>query len=134
MVRGLLLWAIIDFNSSIRYRSVAGGDMSNFILGEEEDGVDSFGDTRFALGKVMDFFAKCWYPEIFEVGIMLQFLVLRDPLLGNGMDNTKAVFFNVNDGPGPLRLGCLFEGFESHDVMHSLDGNVTRQASVDKTY
>jgi hypothetical protein len=46
---------------------------------------------------------------------------------------TKAVFFDVNDGPNPLQLGCHFEGFESHDVMHSLDGNVTRQVSVDKT-
>ncbi len=50
------------------------------------------------------------------------------------MDDAKAVFFNVNDGPGLLRLGCHFEGFESHDLMHSLDGNVTRQASVDRTY
>ncbi len=50
------------------------------------------------------------------------------------MDDTKAVFFNVDDGPGPLQLGCHFEGFESHAVMHSLDGNVTRQATVDKTY
>ncbi len=45
--------------------------MSNFIVGEEEDGVGSFGDTWFALGEVMDFLAKCRYPEIFEVGIML---------------------------------------------------------------
>ncbi len=55
-------------------------------------------------------------------------------LLGNGMNDTKAVFFDVNDGPSPLQLGRHFEGFESHDMMHSLDGNVTRQVSVDKTY
>ncbi len=70
LVRDLLLWAMVDYNLSIGYRSIA-GDMLNFIVGEEEDGVGSFGDTRFALGEAMDFLAKCWYPEIFEVGIML---------------------------------------------------------------
>jgi hypothetical protein len=50
------------------------------------------------------------------------------------MNKTKAVFFDVDDGPGPFKLGCHFEGLESHDVMHSLDGNVTRQTSVDKMY
>ncbi len=70
MVRALLLWAMVNYNSSICYRSVA-GDMSNFIVGEEEDGVGSFGDTLFALCKGMDFLAKCRYQEIFEVGIML---------------------------------------------------------------
>ncbi len=93
-VRVLLLWAMVNYNSSIRYRSVA-GDMSNFIVGEEKDGVGSFGDTRFALGKAMDFLAKCRYPEIFEVGIMLYFLVLCDCVLGNGMDNTKAAVLRV---------------------------------------
>jgi hypothetical protein len=33
------------------------------------------------------------------------------------MDDTKAVFFDVDDGPGLLRLGCHFEGFKSHDVI-----------------
>ncbi len=61
-------------------------------------------------------------------------LVLCDRLLGNGMDDTKAVFFNVDDGPSPLQLGCQFEGFKSHDLMHSLDGNVIRQESVDKMH
>jgi hypothetical protein len=70
MVRVLLLWAIVNYNLSIRYRSVA-GDMSNFIVGEEEDGVGSVGDTWFALCEAIDFLAKCRYPEIFEVGIML---------------------------------------------------------------
>ncbi len=61
---------MVDYNLSICHRSVA-GDMSNFIVGEEEDGVGSFGDTWFALGEAMDFLVKCLYPEIFEVGIML---------------------------------------------------------------
>ncbi len=59
-----------QLQSSICYSSVV-GDMLNLIVGEEEDGVGSFGDTRFALGKAMNFFAYCWYPEIFEVGIIL---------------------------------------------------------------
>ncbi len=70
MIRVLFVWAMVNYNSCIRNRSVV-GNISNFIVGEEEDGVGSFGDTRFALGKVMDFLAKCRYPEIFEVGIML---------------------------------------------------------------
>ena len=39
---------MVDYNSSIRYHSVV-GDTSNLIVGEEEDGVGSFGDTWFAL-------------------------------------------------------------------------------------
>ncbi len=58
MVRVLLLWAMVDYNSSIRYRSIA-GDMSNLIVGEEEDGDGSFGDTRFALGKAVELLAEC---------------------------------------------------------------------------
>jgi hypothetical protein len=81
----------------------------------------------------MYLFAYFWYPEMFEVRIMLQFLVLCYGYLGDGMDNAAVVLLDVNDGPNPLQLGCHFEGFESHDVMHSLDGNVTRQVSVDKT-
>jgi hypothetical protein len=70
MIRVLLLWSMVDYNSSICYHSVV-GDMSNFIVGEEEVGVGSFGDAWFALGKAMDFLPKCRYPEIFEMGIML---------------------------------------------------------------
>ncbi len=36
----LLLWVMVNYNLSIHYRSVV-GDMSNFIVGEEEDGVGS---------------------------------------------------------------------------------------------
>ncbi len=60
-IRVLLVWAMVNYNSCIRNCSVL-GDMSNFIVGEEEDGVVSFGGTRFALGKAMDFLAKCRYP------------------------------------------------------------------------
>jgi hypothetical protein len=69
-IRVLLLWAMVNYNSSIHYHSVV-EDMSYFIVGEEEDGFGSFGDTRFALGMAIDFLAKCRYPEIFEVRIML---------------------------------------------------------------
>ncbi len=69
-IRVLIVWAMVNYDSCIPNCSVF-GDMLNFIVGVEEDGVGSFGDTRFALGKAMDFLAKCWYSEIFEVGIML---------------------------------------------------------------
>ncbi len=69
-IRVLLVWVMVNYNFSICNHSVV-GDLSNFIVGEEEDGVGSFGDTRFTLGKAIDFLAKCRYPEIFEVGIML---------------------------------------------------------------
>jgi hypothetical protein len=61
---------MVNYNLSICYCSVV-GNMSNIIVGEEEDGDVSFGDTRFALGKAMDFLAKYRFPEIFEVGIVL---------------------------------------------------------------
>ncbi len=70
MVRVLLLWVMVDYDSSIRYRSVA-RDMSDFIVGEEEDGVGSFGDARFAFGEAIDFLAKCRYPEISEVCLVM---------------------------------------------------------------
>ena len=54
------------------------------------------------------------------------------------MDNTEAVFFDVDFWSHPLHTGSNFEGFELHDVVHGLDGDVTRpvwrcyQASVER--
>ncbi len=43
---------MINDNMSIRYHSV-GWDIANFFMGEEENGIGSCGDSRFALGKMM---------------------------------------------------------------------------------
>ncbi len=66
-----------------------GRDVPNLFGGKEEDCVGPIGDTWFALCQSIYLFAHCWYPEIFEVRIMLQYLVLCYGLLGDGMDNTS---------------------------------------------
>jgi hypothetical protein len=72
-IRVLLLWAMVDYNLSIRYHSVV-EDMPNFIVGEEEDGVGSFGDTRFALGKAMNFLGKASTQRSLRWGSCCSFL------------------------------------------------------------
>ena len=70
---------------------------------------------------------------MFEVGILLQFLVLCYALLGDGMDNSVAVLLNVNDGPSPPQIGGNLNCLKSHDVMHCLDEDVAGQTRVDDT-
>ncbi len=64
---------------------------------------------------------------------MLQLLVLCYGLLGDGMDNSASVLFNVDDGPRLLQIGGYLNGLKSHDVMHCLDGDVAKQTRVDDT-
>jgi hypothetical protein len=92
---------MVNHNASICYRAVC-GDAPNLFVREEEDSVGRLGDTFFALGKSMDFLAHCWYPEVFEVRVMLSLFILSDGLLGHKMSNTKTVFFNINVWPSPL--------------------------------
>jgi hypothetical protein len=68
---------------------------------------------------------------MFEVGIMLQFLVLCYGYFGDRMDNSAAVLLNVNHGPSPLQIDGNLNCLNSHDVMHRLDGDVARQSRVD---
>jgi hypothetical protein len=126
------LWAMIDVNLSISDCPVS-RDVTSFFGGKEEDCVGPIGDAWFALCKSMDLFAHCPYPEMFEVRIMLQLLVLCYGLLGDRMDNSETVLLNVDDGPSPLQIGGYFHGLKSHDVMHRLDGDVSRQMRVDDT-
>ncbi len=75
---------MIDDNLSMSDCPV-GRDVTNFFGGKEEDCVGPIGDAWLALCQLMDFFLYCRCPEMFEVGIMLQFLVLCYGLLGDGM-------------------------------------------------
>jgi hypothetical protein len=52
MVGILFLGTIINDNTSIHYHQV-GRDTANVFMEEEENGVGSCGDSRFALGKMM---------------------------------------------------------------------------------
>jgi hypothetical protein len=81
----------------------------------------------------MYLFAHCQYPEMLEVGIMLQFLVLCYGLLGDGMDDAAAVLLDVNDGPSPLQISGDLNCLKSHDAMHCLAGDVAGQSRVDDT-
>jgi hypothetical protein len=102
--------------------------------GKEEDCAGPIlGNAWFALCQLMYLFAHCQYPEMLEVGIMLQFPVLCYCLLGDGMDNATTVLLNVDDGPSPLRIGGYLNCLKSHDLMHFLDGDVVRQLCVDDT-
>jgi hypothetical protein len=71
---------------------------------KEKDGVSGFCDARFLLGEAVALLAHCWHPdpEVFEVGVVLEFPILCNGLFGDGMDNSEADFFNVNVGSCPL--------------------------------
>ena len=131
-VRVFFLWTMVDDNSTI-CDCLVSRDVPHLFGGREEDCVGPIGDAWFSLCQSMYLFAHPWYPEMFEVGIMLQFLVLCYGYLGDGMDNAAAVLLNVNDGPSPLQIGGNLNCLKSHDVMHCLDGDVARQMRVDDT-
>ncbi len=97
MVGIFLLQLMVDDDTSICNCSVF-GDVLYFIMRKEKDGVSGFCDARFPLGKAVELLAHCWHPEVFEVGIMLEFPIFCDGLFGDKMDDSKADFFNVNDG------------------------------------
>jgi hypothetical protein len=132
VVRVFLLWTMIDDNLTICDCPV-GRDVPKLFGGKEEDCVGPLGDALFALCQSMYLFAHCRYPEMLEVGILLQFLVLCYGLLGDGMDNAAAVLLNIDDGPSPLQIDSDLNCLKSHDVMHYLDGDVARQSHVDDT-
>ncbi len=100
-VRVFFLWMMIDVNLTIRDCPV-GRDVPNLFGRKEEDCVGPIRDAWFFLCQSMYLFAHRWDPEIFEVGIMLQFLVLCYGYLGEGMNNATAVLLNINDGPSQL--------------------------------
>ncbi len=62
---------------------------------------------------------------------MLEFVVLSDCLLGNKVDDAKAVVFNVDKWAGPLQLGEHLGGLQGHHVVYGLEQYVARpQASM----
>ncbi len=83
-VRVFLLWTIIYDNLTIRDCPVS-GDIPNLFGGKDEDCVGPIGDAWFALCQWMYLFGHCQYPEMLEIRIMLQFLVLCYGLLGDGV-------------------------------------------------
>jgi hypothetical protein len=74
-VKVFFLWTMTDDNPTIRDYPIS-RDVPNLFGGNEEDCVGPIGDAWFALCQSMYFFAHCQYPEMLEVGIILQFLVL----------------------------------------------------------
>jgi hypothetical protein len=98
VVRVFFLWTIINDNSTI-FDCPIDRDVPDLFGGEDGGCVGPIGDAWFSLCQLMYLFAHCQYPEMFEGGIMLQFLVLCYGLLCDGMDNTPAVLFDVKDGP-----------------------------------
>ncbi len=124
---------MVDDNMSIRSCLVF-EDVAYFIMRKEKDGVSGFCDARFPLGKAVELLAHCWHPEVFEVGVVLEFTILCNGLFGDGMDNSEADFFNVDDGSCALRLHCQFGGLKLHDAVNGLERDVTGHASVEKTY
>ncbi len=92
---------MINDDTSIRNCSVF-GDVLYFIARKEKDGFSGFCVARFPLGKAVAFLAHCWHPKVFEVGVMLEFPILCDGLFDDGMDNSKADVFDVDDGSCPL--------------------------------
>ncbi len=75
VVRVFFLWMMINDNLTVR-DCLVGRDVPNLFGGQEEYCVGLIGDAWFALCQLMYLFAHCWYPEMLEVRIILQFLVL----------------------------------------------------------
>ncbi len=101
-------------------------DLANVIMREEKDGVSGLCDAGLPLGEAVEFLAHCWYPEVFQVGVLLEFPVLCNGLFGDGMDDAKTAVFNFNTGASPLQLGGHFGGFECYDVVNGLEQDVSR--------
>jgi hypothetical protein len=96
-----LLWPMFDDGTNIR-NCLVFGVVLYFIVRKEKDGVSGFCDARFPLGEAVELLAHCWHPEVFKVRVMLEFPILCDGLFGDGMDDSEADFFDVNDGSCPL--------------------------------
>ncbi len=92
---------MVDDNTSMRDCLVF-GDVAYFIVRKEKDGVSGLHDARFPLGKAVELLDHCWHPEVFEGGVVLEFPILCDGLFGDGMDDSEADLFDVNDGSCPL--------------------------------
>ena len=101
MVGIFLLRPMVNDDTSIRDCLVF-GDVAYFIMRKKKDDVSGHRGTRFLLGKAVELLAHCWHPEVFEVGVMLEFPILCDGLFGDGMDNSEADLFDVNEGACPL--------------------------------
>jgi hypothetical protein len=95
---------MIDDNSTIR-DCLVGRDVPNLFGRKKEDCVGPIGDAWFSMCQLMYLFAHHRDPEMFEVGIMLQCLVLCYGYLGDGMDNATAVLLDLNYRPSPLQIG-----------------------------
>ena len=72
-VRIYLLGPMVDDDSCICYSAIC-WYQSDCVVREKKDGVRSCCKTRLALYKPMEFLAHCWNPEVFEIGVVLQFL------------------------------------------------------------
>ncbi len=96
-----LLWPMVDDDTSIR-NCLVFGDVLYFIVRKEKDGVSGFCDAKFPLGKAVELLAHRWRPEVFGVGVVLEFPIFCDGLFGDRMDNSKAAFFDANDRSCPL--------------------------------
>ncbi len=96
-----LLRPMVNDNTSI-YNCLVFGDVAYFIVRKEKDGVSGFCDARFPWGEVVELLAHCWHPEVFEVKVVLEFPILCDGLFGDGIDNSEADFFDVDNGSCPL--------------------------------
>ncbi len=97
MVGIFLLWPMVDDDTGICEGPVL-RDLANVIVREEKDGVSGLCDAGLPLGKTVEFLAHCWYPEVFQVGVVLEFPVLCNGLFGDGMDNAETAVFNFNMG------------------------------------
>jgi hypothetical protein len=100
-VRIFLLGPMFDDDSCICYGAIC-WYQSDCVVREKKDGVRSCCKTRLALYKPMEFLAHCWNPEVFEIGVVLQFFILCNGFLCHGMDDTKAMLLDVADWTRPL--------------------------------
>ena len=71
----------------------------------------------------MDFLAHRRDPGKLKVGVVLQFSELRNRFFRDGVDNTAAIFFNVDARARPLRTGSNLVSLDTHHVVEGLQGD-----------
>ncbi len=76
--------------------------MSDFRVREKKDGVSGLCYTRFALCQVMDLLAHRWHPEVFQVWVIHQLVVVCDCLFGHRVHKAITVFPYIFDRASPL--------------------------------
>ncbi len=93
---------MVDYSAYIG-DGVVLGDMPDFFMGEKKDSVSGNSDTFFSLRQPMKFLGHCRHPKFFEIQIVHELGVFCDGLFGHGVDDTIALFLDIDNMVNAIR-------------------------------